>query len=368
MPEKLLKTFLDLYRRHIYKLGFPLLIMVDRQVVNKALVLLMIVCVFIAAIFVLKPIIISIFLGVFVSYILHPLYYPIKKYVRGENLATSLFCVLLVALIAIPLFFLLPLFVKEIFNAYLYVQKVDLTGAIASLLGSFFSEDITRVVAVQANLLIIKFFNFSMNSFSSAFTDLSTLMLKFAVFLFTFYFVTRDSEKIKNYIMELSPLSKSTEDKFAQEFRNITNAVVFGQILVGAIQGLSLGLGMWLLGVPKTWFLTIVAVILSIIPMVGAWLVWIPVSLYLIMIGNTLNGTILLLYGLLFVSTIDNILRPYFISRNSNVSTFVAIIGIVGGLYTFGVIGLIIGPLVLSYIIIIIDFYRQGKLNELFRE
>jgi predicted PurR-regulated permease PerM len=342
--------------------------MVDRQIVNKAVVLLLIVCVFIAAIFVLKPIIISIFLGVFISYIFHPLYIPIKKYVKGADLSTFIFCILLTALIAIPLFFLLPIFVKEIFNAYLYIQKVDLTSAIVSLLGSFFSEEVTRVFAVQANLLILKFFNFSMNSFSSAFTDLSTLMLKFAVFLFTFYFVTRDSEKIKNYLRDLSPLSKSTEDRFSQEFRNITNAVVFGQIIVGVIQGLFLGLGMWLLGVPKTWFLTIIAIILSIIPMVGAWLVWIPVSLYLIIGGNTLAGTILLLYGLLFVSTIDNLLRPYFISRKSNVSTFVAIIGIIGGLYTFGVIGLILGPLILSYIIIIVEFYRQGKLNELFRE
>jgi predicted PurR-regulated permease PerM len=128
--------------------------MVDRQIVNKAVVLLLIVCVFIAAIFVLKPIIISIFLGVFISYIFHPLYIPIKKYVKGADLSTFIFCILLTALIAIPLFFLLPIFVKEIFNAYLYIQKVDLTSAIVSLLGSFFSEEVTRVFAVQANLLI----------------------------------------------------------------------------------------------------------------------------------------------------------------------------------------------------------------------
>lgn len=342
--------------------------MVDKQIVNKVVVLLLIIGVFIAAIFILKPIIVSIFLGIFIAYIVHPLYSPIKKWIKRDNLATATFCVLLTALIIIPLFFLLPIFVKEIFNAYLYVQKIDLTSAIAGLFGSFFSDDITRVIAVQANLFIVKFFNFSMISFSSAFSDLPTLMLKFAVFLFTFYFITRDSQKIKTYLSELSPLSKSTEDRFAQEFRNITNAVIFGQIVVGIIQGLCLGLGMWLLGVPKAGFLTVVGAIVSIIPMVGAWLVWVPVSMYLIVSGQTLSGTILFLYGLLFVSTIDNILRPYFISKRSSVGTLVAILGIVGGLYTFGVMGLIIGPLVLSYFMIIIEFYRQGKLNELFRE
>ncbi len=342
--------------------------MVDRQVVNKAVVFILILGVFILAFFVLKPIIMAIFLGIFISYIAHPLYTPIKKYIRGENFSTAIFCFLLVTLIAIPLFFFLPLFAKEIFNAYLYVQKVDLTAAIVGLFGTFFSDEITRAIAVQANLIIVKFFNFTMISFGSAFADLPALMLKFAVFLFTFYFITRDSEKIKTYLSELSPLSKNTEDKFAQEFRNITNAVIFGQILVGIIQGLFLGVGIWLLGIPKSGFLTVVAIIVSIIPMIGAWLVWVPIALYLLVIGDTLSGTILFLYGLLFVSTIDNILKPYFISKRTNVGTFVAILGIVGGLYTFGVIGLILGPLVLSYVLIIVDFYRQGKLNELFKE
>lgn len=342
--------------------------MVDRQVINKAMVFLLILGVFTLAFFVLRPIIMAIFLGIFIAYIVHPLYSPIKRYIPGENFSTAIFCFLLVTLIAIPLFFLLPLFAKEIFNAYLYVQKVDLTAAIVGLFGTFFSDEITRAIAVQANLIIVKFFNFSLTSFSSAFADLPTLMLKFAVFLFTFYFVTRDSEKIKVYISELSPLSKSTEDKFAQEFRNITNAVIFGQILVGIIQGLLLGAGIWLLGIPKAGFLTVVAIIVSIIPLIGAWLIWVPISLYLLVMGDTLSGTILFLYGLLFVSTIDNILKPYFISKRSNVGTFVAILGIVGGIYTFGVIGLVLGPLVLSYMLIIVDFYRQGKLNELFRE
>lgn len=342
--------------------------MVDKQIVNRAVVLLLIISVFIAAIFVLKPLIMAIFLGLFIAYIVHPLYNPIKKYIKGENLSTLIFCALLIILLAVPLFFFLPMFVKEIFNAYLYVQGIDLTSVIIELFGSFFNDEITRAIAVQANLFIVKFFNFSMTSFSNSFSDLPTLMLKFAVFLFTFYFATKDSEKIRVYISELSPLSKNTGDKFSQGFRNITNAVIFGQLLVGVIQGLCLGLGMWLLGVPKTGFLTVVAIITSIIPIVGAWLVWIPVSLYLLVSGNTLQGTILFLYGLLFVSTIDNILRPYFISKKSNVGTFVAILGIVGGLYTFGAIGLILGPLVLSYVLIIIDFYKEGKLNELFRE
>lgn len=342
--------------------------MVDRQIVNKTIVVLLIVSVFILAIFVIRPLILAIFLGIFVAYIAHPLYYPIKKIIKSENLATIIFCLLLLLVIAIPLIWFLPTFAKEIFNTYLYIQKVDISSAVGKLLGQFFSAEIATATAVQVNLFVTNFFNFILQSFSATFSDLPNLLIKFGIFIFTFYFATKDSEKIKKYLTDLSPLSKKTEEKFGQEFRNVTNAVMLGQVLVGIVQGLTLGIGLWILGVPKVFFLTIVTMIASIIPILGSWLVWIPVSLYLIVTGNLINGTILFFYGLLFVGTIDNVLRSYFIAKHSNLNIFVAIIGVIGGLYTFGVIGIILGPLVLSYLLIIIEFYREGKLNELFRE
>lgn len=342
--------------------------MVDRKIINKTIVFVLIGILILLAIFLLRPILLAIFIGVFLAYILLPLYSRVRRKIKAPNIATFVFIFALILVIGIPLWILLPKFLREIFDTYLYIQKIDLSGAIGEILDLLFSPEIARIFAVQINLLIAKIFSFSLESFGASFSDFPSLALQFLVFIFTFYYALRDSEKIKEYLSELSPLSKSTEAKFAAEFRNITNSIVFGQIFIGLVQGISLGLGLWLLGVPKVLFITTVAVILSIIPLFGAWLVWVPVSLYLIVTGHVLNGTILFFYGLLFVSILDNILRPYIISRQSNLNIFVAIIGIVGGLYSFGIIGLILGPLILSYLVIVIDFYRQGKLNELFRE
>jgi len=342
--------------------------MVDKKVINKTIVILLIAVVFIAAIFIIKPLLFAIFLGLFVAYIANPLYRPIKKRIKGENLSTIIFCLLLILVIAVPLLWFLPTFAKEIFNTYMYVQKMDISTAIGNLLGQFFSQEIAVAAAVQVNLFVTNFFNFIINSFSASFADLPNILVQFGIFIFTFYFATKDSEKIKKYVLDLSPLSKATENKFGQEFRNVTNSVMLGQILVGIIQGLALGIGLFLLGVPKVLFLTVITMVASIIPILGSWLVWIPVSLYLIVTGHLLNGTILFFYGMLFVGTIDNILRSYFISKHSNLNIFIAIIGVVGGLYTFGAVGIILGPLVLSYLLIIVEFYRQGKLNEIFRE
>lgn len=343
--------------------------MVDKKIIGRGAVGVLIFILFVAAIFILKPILGAIFFGVFTAYIIHPLYVPLRKKIQNGNVSTVMFLFLLVFLLAIPLWFFLPSFAREVFDTYLYVQNTDLSGVISGALTNLFGSDLSGRIAVQVNLFIVKFFSFSLDASSSLLADLPNFILQFSIFLFTLYFALKDSEKIKKYITELSPLSQSTENKFATEFRQITNSIVFGQIVVGVIQGLLLGLGLWVLGIDRVLFLTTIAVVASIIPIVGAWLIWIPVSFYLLISGDTISATILFFYGLLFVSTIDNVLRPYFISKRShNLNIFVAIIGTLGGLYTFGVIGLILGPLVLSYLLIIIDFYKDGKLNEIFKD
>lgn len=342
--------------------------MVDRQLVNKIIVFFLIASLFVAGFFILKPIIISIFIGVLFAYILQPLYNPLKRRIKNANLSVSLFLIILIIIIAVPLWFFLPSFIKEIFDSYLYIQKIDLPSAVEKIVGFFLSDESARALSTQINIGIAKFFSYSLASTGAGFSNFGDIIIQVSVVLFTIYFGLRDSQKIGAYFSELSPFSKATGEKFSTEFRNITNSIVFGQVTTGVVQGLSLGLALWLLGIPKFVFLTVISIILSIIPIVGSWLVWIPLSLILVVSGSVTQGVILFLYGLLFVSTIDNILRPFFIARKSNINLFVAIIGTIGGLYVFGFIGMIIGPLILSYLIIIIEFYREGKLNELFRE
>jgi predicted PurR-regulated permease PerM len=95
-------------------------------------------------------------------------------------------------------------------------------------------------------------------------------------------------------------------------------------------------------------------------------MVWLPVSIFLLSTGQIFQGVFLAIYGLLVVSTIDNLIRPYIISKRSNLSVPVSIIGIIGGIMFFGITGIVLGPLILAYALIIIDFYKNGKLNELF--
>lgn len=337
------------------------------NIVQKATVVLLFAAIFILSFLVLKPVIVAVVLGLISAYFFSPVYKKINKYVKTPSLSAGILILLILIIITIPLIYLTPEIINQTFDVYKIVQNIDLTDTITKLFSSILDKETITLISLNLESITGGFFSSAINQFTNILVNIPNLLLQLAVFLFTFFFAIRDSEKLKNYILGLSPFSKQTETKFLEEFRHVTDGIIFGQLLVGIIQGVLLGIGLYVLGIPKTLFLTILAIIFSIIPIVGPWLVWAPISLYLLFEGNLTAGIILALYGALFVSTVDNILRPLFLSRYSKLPISVGVIGIIGGLYFFGIIGLVLGPLTLAYLLIIIDFYRQGKLNEILR-
>lgn len=336
--------------------------MADYIDIKKWLVGALITGIFILAFFILRPIIIPIIFGLLFAYIFSPLYKKIKNKIKGKNISALLLLIGLTILIIVPMFYLVPILVNQAFDTYVLVQNVNMN----EIIGRFIQSDISSSIAINLDNLIGQVFSGFLNQFKNVLINLPSMLLLFAVFLFTFYFAIRDSEELRKYISTLSPFSDTTEKKFLKEFRGITNAIIFGQVLIGIIQGLAVGVGLFFLGVPKTLILTFIASIVSMIPVLGSWIVWFPVGLYLLMTGQIFNGIFLLLYGALFVSVIDNLLRPYILSKQSNLPIALSVIGTIGGLYFFGITGLVLGPLVLAYILIIIEFYRRGKLKDLF--
>lgn len=124
------------------------------------------------------------------------------------------------------------------------------------------------------------------------------------------------------------------------------------------------GLGYFVFGVPNAILLTVITVIAAIIPVVGPWLVWVPVDIYLFGTGNTSAGLGLLIYGLVIISWIDNVIRSMIVSRRTQLNTGIVMIGMSGGLFAFGFIGLIIGPLILAYVLLVIEVLRKSTVSE----
>ena len=338
--------------------------MADDIIIKKSLVIVMFLGIFVLAFFIIKPIIIPIIFGMLFAYIFNPIYKRIYKLLKRKNLSAFILLIGIALVVAVPIVYLTPPLVKQAFDSYSTLQNFNF----GEVLEKFLSPEVASTAAVNLDNFIGHFICCFLNQFSDLLINLPSFLLKFAVFLFTFFFAIRDSTELKNYLSSLSPFSNSTELKFLKELRGITNVIVFGQVLIGILQGLALGIGLFFLGVPNALILTFLASLISMIPILGSWLVWLPVSLYLLAIGQTFQGIFLLLYGSLFVSSMDNIIRPYLLSKHSNLPIVLSVIGTIGGLYLFGIAGLVLGPLVLAYVLIIIEFYQEGKLNDLFKK
>lgn len=338
--------------------------MADSKIMKQSFAGLLLFGILVIGFLILRPIVIPILFGLLFGYLFSPFYNKVQMYLRWKSLSAFAVIVGLIAIFVIPLIYIVPPLVKQIFDTYVLLQNFNFN----SLLQEFIHGDIATSIAINLDNVIGQIFSTVLNQFTVFLVNLPSFLLQFSVFLFVFYFTIRDLDKLKEYLSDLSPFSNNTGRKFMEEFRGITNAIIFGQILIGIIQGLAVGLCLFFLGVPKVLVFTFLACIVSIIPVLGSWLVWFPVGAFLVVTGQTFSGVFLLLYGFFFVSIIDNVLRPYFLSRGSGLPIVLSIIGTIGGLYFFGIAGLILGPLIIAYVLIIVDFYRQGKLNELFNK
>jgi len=313
------------------------------------------------------PIAAALITGLLLAYIFFPVYKKILKKTKRRTLSAFIlmFCILI--LLFIPFRYILPLIVRETFNIYLYLQDINFLEIFNQLLPNVRS-DLLREFAIALNRQTTEFAGRIFSGVSNIVLNLPSFFLKVAVTFFVFFFAMRDYDKLSEYIKTLSPFSHKTEEEVAQKFRDVTSTVIYGFFAVGMMQGLLTGLGLFIFGLPNPVILTLVAIVVAIIPIIGAWLVWFPASIYLVLSGNILLGIGLALYGLIVVTWIDQLLRPYIVARKIKISTAIVLIGMIGGFLTFGILGFILGPLIISYLVLLLDAYRKGKLPSLFEK
>lgn len=331
----------------------------NEESVKKLMTLVILVTLLVLTFFLLKPILLSIISAFILAFVFTPVYNFINKKIKHKSISAAIVCTVIIILILIPLWFLTPIFVNQSVKFYFSVQQMDFAAVLQSLFPSFFTTDeLAKEFGNVLQSFVVKLANQITNSVSDLIINFPVLLLHLSVVLFTFFFSLRDSDKIISYVKSLSPFSKDTEKKLFEYSKGITGSIIYGQILIGILQGLIAGAGFFIFGVPNALFLTLIALVLSIIPVVGPAFVWIPVFVFMFLSGSTVAAIGVLVFGV-FSSTIDNILRPLIVSKRTNISSSIILIGMVGGLFLFGILGLIMGPLILAYLLVILEIYRK---------
>ena len=184
--------------------------------------------------------------------------------------------------------------------------------------------------------------------------------------LFVSYFLFQDGKKIAQKIVCWLPIRTKTVQKLMDQFEKVTYAVVFGQLFVAVVQGFVAVIGFYIFGVPLPIFLGVLTAFFALIPAVGTAITWVPASLYLVLIGyltqdniTIAKGVGLFVYGVLIISTIDNILRVKIIQAKADMHPLIVIAGVIGGVNLFGVVGLFLGTILLSLLITYFETFRE---------
>lgn len=344
--------------------------MIDKNNFKDLIIYALVIGLFILAFFIIKPVLAAIIYGVLLAYITHPVYRILVKKIKNETISAFIVClgffIIIVAILAV----IIGSLFSQAIDLYTTLKNQDITTAIAdsipkSFLSSEMSASLINNIKSSVSTLI---FNF-LGSFNKFLTDLPLLFLRFAVTIFVFFFSLRDGTKALAYLKSVSPLRKEIEEKFLKRFKDVTNSVLLGQILVGIIQGSVAGIGYFVFGINNAILLTLLSILVSVIPMVGPYVVWVPVLIYLLIAGKSNIAFIFLIYNLFFTSLIDNILRPLIVSRRAEINSAIIIVGMIGGFLVFGILGLIIGPLILAYVLLLIEIYRKKESESiLFKE
>ncbi|PSG96329.1 hypothetical protein BRD56_11605 [Thermoplasmatales archaeon SW_10_69_26] len=200
-----------------------------------------------------------------------------------------------------------------------------------------------------------------LNALPNAAQFLAEFGLGVSVVLFIGYYALRDGDRLVDFVEELMPLQPDTEERILDEVRNYTDAVVFGQVATAVVQGLAAGLGFWIFQVPAPVLFGFLTAILSLLPVIGPPLVWLPVSVFLIASGATGRGVGLLIWSALLVSTIDNVVKPKIMSERSGMHPTIALLGVIGGLIAFGFMGFLLGPVILALFLTMLGIYMEQR-------
>lgn len=322
--------------------------------------------------------ILSPFLGLLVwagaiGIITFPLYDKLLTRCRGrEMMAAALMTTAVVLALVIPLLGLIFTLSREAALAYQYLERVS-SESTAFVLPDILNHPLLAVVRekvepftgslnLELNEMVLPAIKKGVASILNYSTGIVKnfigLLFKLVLMLISLFFIYRDGMKFLQRFWLVVSISEKLRTAIAETVTRVLGAVIYGVILTCLVQGTLGGLGFWAAGLPSPFLFGTLMAICAPIPLIGTALIWLPGSIYLLMLGKTLHGLLLIAWGLLVVSGIDNIIRPLFISGRAKLPILVILFGVLGGILAFGLSGLVAGPVILAIILV---FFEAGR-------
>jgi predicted PurR-regulated permease PerM len=357
--------------------------MTSKKQINSWIIILLVTGLFVLSFFTIKSMIKILVSAALLSYIFYPVYKKLKEWVRFKALASII--VIAIILVGSGLLFtvLVNSLAKEVIDVYQgtssLLNEIRTTEPIECSVTnctikerviSFFTSrpEMTKTINEQ----VVETLNGLVGNVKDIIIAIPNFILSMIFILFITFFMLIDGDKISDTLKKIVPLNRKHKNEMIKELKRTANSVLFGQIIVSLVQGITGSIGIFIgakiFGISNPGFIIwgILMAIASLIPIVGTGLVWIPLGLVNIVKGlaaDTMGpiwyGVYIMIWGAVAVANIDEFIRPKLVSQRANLHPVVVLISVFGGLHAFGFIGIFIGPIIISSLLNVIQIYRK---------
>lgn len=301
-----------------------------------------------------------------ISYFLYPLYLFYNSKIENKSVSSILTIFTSIIGFFIPLvllsYFLILNMVKLVVKYKEYIQNPDVLNSVfATFMERVTNSDVLSTIDFSqfVNKLVLFVLDISANFFSS----IIKLAIYFVIAMFISYYVLIYNKEILRALNEYLPLSLRKQNTIINNIAKNIKVLFRGYFLTGIIQTIVALAGYLFFGAPNIFIITFLTMITSLIPYLGTPMIWVPVSIYMIITGNSFGGIGLLIYGTFVINLVDNFVRPYLMSDKDTISPPLVFIGFVGGMFAFGLLGIIIGPIIISITSILLKYLKESFEN-----
>ncbi len=310
----------------------------------------------------LLPYLNTIILAAVLAFLFSGVFDRLTRTVRNRSLAAFLVTLLVLITILIPLSLAGYQIVREAGDLYSYLREQASTSQFIDMLERAQTAVREKVPGIPVetediSVRIQQGLSWIVGHIGPAFAGLSRLVINFLFLLLFFFYLVRDGARIKRRLMDLSPLSDQQEIAIFDRIGRAIAATVRGQLVLSLLQGLMGSIGFYIFGIPNPALWGAMLMLATFIPTVGSALVQVPAIIYLLAIGETGPAIGLSIWGLTAVGLLDNVLRPKLVASGARMHPLVVLLSVLGGISMFGLMGILLGPIIVSLLYALLDIY-----------
>jgi len=309
-----------------------------------------------------------------IGIISYPLYEKLLKRCHGREITAALLMTTAVVLaLIVPLVGLILTLSREAALAYQYLESAN-AGSSGSAINNILQHPaitpwlerikaLTSLLNLDLDAMLLpaakKGIAYMLNYSTGVVKNFLGVLVKLVLMVITLFFIYKDGMHFLRRFWLVVALKESLRATIVATTTRVLGAVMYGVVLTCLVQGTLGGLGFWIAGLPSPLLFGTLMAICAPIPFIGTALIWLPGALFLLTQGKILHGVLLITWGVLVVSSIDNVIRPLFISGRAKLPILVIALGVLGGFLAFGLSGIVAGPVILALFLVFFEVYRE---------